>query len=54
MRRLLRGRIWLARVWTFAVVVLPLGLFLHRGFVDRYLVPTLVARGVPGLERSLK
>ena len=54
MRRLLRGRIWLARAWTFAVVVLPVGLFLHPGFVDRYLVPTLVARGVPGLERSLK
>jgi hypothetical protein len=27
---------------------------IHQGFVDRYLVPTLVARGVPGLERSLK
>jgi hypothetical protein len=54
MRRMLGGRIWLARAWTFAVVVLPVGLFLHRGFVDRYLVPTLVARGVPGLERSLK
>src|ERR1700722_9376662 len=54
MRRLLRGRIWLARAWTFAVVVLPVGLFLHRGFVDRYLVATLVARGLPGLERSLK
>ena len=52
-RRLLRGRIWLARAWTFAVVVLPVGLFVHPGFVDRYLVPTLVARGVPGLERSL-
>ena len=39
MRRLLRGRVWLARAWTFAVVVLPVGLVLHPGFVDGYLVP---------------
>ena len=50
-RRLLRGRLWLARAWTFAVVVLPVGLFLHPGLVDGYLVPMLVAGGVPGLER---
>ena len=50
-RRLFRGRLWLARVWTFAVVVLPVGLFLHPGIVDGYLVPMLVAGGVPGLER---
>jgi hypothetical protein len=51
MRRLLRGRLWLARAWTFAVVLLPVGLFLHPGIVDGYLVPMLVAGGVPGLER---
>ena len=50
-RRLFRGRLWLARVWTFAVVVLPVGLFLHPGIVDGYLVPMLVASGVPGLDR---
>jgi Membrane bound O-acyl transferase family len=49
-RRLLRGRLWLARAWTFAIVVLPVGLFLHPGLVDGYLVPMLVAGGVPGLE----
>jgi hypothetical protein len=54
MRHVLRGRVWLARAWTFAVVFLPVGLFVHPGFVDRYLVPTLVARGVPGLERSVE
>ena len=51
MRRLLRGRLWLARAWTFAVIVLPVGLFLHPGLVHGYLVPMLVAGGVPGLER---
>ena len=30
MRRVLRGRLWLARAWTFAVVLLPIGLILHR------------------------
>jgi hypothetical protein len=50
-RRLFRGRFWLARAWTFAVVVLPVGLFLHPGIVHGYLVPMLVAGGVPGLER---
>jgi hypothetical protein len=50
-RRLLRGRLWLARVWTFAVVCLPVGLILHRGIVDEYLVPLMVAARVPGLER---
>jgi Membrane bound O-acyl transferase family len=51
MGRLLRGRLWLARAWTFAVVFLPVGLFLHPGLVDGYLVPMLVLVGVPGLER---
>ena len=50
-RRLMRGRLWLARAWTFAVVFLPVGLFLHPGLVDGYLVPMLVAAGVRGLER---
>jgi hypothetical protein len=47
-RHLLRGRVWLARAWTFAVVFLPVGLF--SGLVNVYLVPTLTAGGVPGLE----
>jgi len=50
-RRLLRGRPWLARAWTFAIVLLPVGLFVHPGLVDGFLVPLLVAGGVPGLER---
>ena len=51
MHRLLRGRLWLARAWTFAVICLPVGLFLHPGLVHEYVVPMLVAGGVPGLER---
>jgi alginate O-acetyltransferase complex protein AlgI len=51
-RRLLRGRVWLARVWTFAVVVLPLRLILHPVLIHEYLVPMLVVAGVPGLEHS--
>ncbi len=51
MRRLLRGHLWLARAWTFAVICLPVGLFLHPGLVHGYVVPMLVAGGVPGLER---
>jgi hypothetical protein len=50
-RRLLRGRLWLARAWTLAVVVLPVRLVLPPGLVDGYLVPMLMAVGVPGLER---
>jgi hypothetical protein len=51
MRRLLRGHLWLSRAWTFSVVFLPVGLFLHPGFVNQYVVPVMVAAGVPGLER---
>jgi hypothetical protein len=50
-RRLFRGHLWIARAWTFAVIVLPVGLFLHPGLVHGYLVPMLVGSGVPGLER---
>ena len=50
-RRVLRGRPWLGRAWTLAVVVAPLGLLLHRGFVEGYLVPMLAEAGVPGLGR---
>jgi Membrane bound O-acyl transferase family len=49
-RRLFLGRQWLARAWTIAIVVLPVGLFLHPGLVHGYLVPMLVAGGVPGLK----
>jgi hypothetical protein len=50
-RRLLRGQPWLARAWTAAVVILPVGLFLRPALVNGYLVPMLVLAGVPGLER---
>jgi alginate O-acetyltransferase complex protein AlgI len=49
-RRLLQTHRWLGWVWTFAVVVLPVGLFLRPGFVDGVLVPLLAEAGVPGLE----
>ncbi len=52
-RRLLQGYPWLGRAWTFAVIVLPVGLFLHPGLVDGYLVPMLVEAGVPGLNSEI-
>src|SRR5215213_44666 len=50
-RKALRGRPWLGRAWTLAVVMTPVGLVLHRGFVEGYLVPMLAGAGVPGLGR---
>ncbi len=50
-RRVLRGRPGLGQAWTLAVVTLPVGLLLHRGFVEGYLVPMLAEAGVPGLGR---
>jgi D-alanyl-lipoteichoic acid acyltransferase DltB (MBOAT superfamily) len=50
-RRLLLGYPWLGRVWTLAVIVLPVGLVLPPGLVDGYLVPMLVRAGAPGLEK---
>jgi hypothetical protein len=50
-RRLIRGRGWLGRLWTFAIVALPLDLFLRPGLVDGYLVPALFRAGVAGLGR---
>ena len=50
-RALFQGRIWLGRAWTWAVVILPVGLFLHPGLVNGFLVPLLVQSGVPGLEQ---
>jgi hypothetical protein len=50
-RRFFRGRLWLARAWTWAIIVMPVGLFLHPGLVHEYHVPMLVAAGVHGLER---
>ena len=38
-----------AVAWTLAVVVAPVGLLLHRGFVEGYLVPILAEAGVPRL-----
>jgi alginate O-acetyltransferase complex protein AlgI len=49
-RRWLRDHAWLGRAWTWAVVVLPVGLFLHHGLVEGVLVPVMVEAGVPGLE----
>jgi Membrane bound O-acyl transferase family len=48
-RRLLQGHPRLGRAWAWAVVVLPVGLFLHPALVDRVLVPVLVEAGVRGL-----
>ena len=42
----LRDHPWLGRAWTAAVLILPVGLFLHRGLVDDCLVPMLTATGV--------
>ena len=50
-RRLVKARPLLGRAWTWTVVILPVGLFLHPGLVDGYLVPLLVQAGVPGLKR---
>jgi hypothetical protein len=50
-RRGLRDHPWLGRVWTAAVILLPIRLFLHRGLVDDYLVPMLIASGIRGLDR---
>src|SRR5262245_4844992 len=50
-RRWLRGHPWLGRAWTWTVVLLPVGLFLHPGLVEGYLVPMLAQAGVPALER---
>ena len=49
-RRMRLGYPWLGRVWTWAVVVLPVGLFVNPGIVHGILVPLLVMAGVPGLE----
>jgi hypothetical protein len=52
-RRVLQGYPWLGRAWTFAVIVLPVGLFLHPGLVNGYLVPMLIEAGVPGLNSEM-
>jgi Membrane bound O-acyl transferase family len=49
-RRWLRGHPWLARGWTWAVVILPVGLIVQPTLVEGYLIPVLVMLGVPGLE----
>jgi hypothetical protein len=50
-RRLFRSRPWVARAWTWIVVVLPIGLFLRPGIVKSLLIPLLEAAGVPGLTK---
>ena len=49
-RSRLRDHRWLGRLWTLAVVLGPVGLLLHQGFVDDVLLPMLATAGVPGLE----
>jgi hypothetical protein len=48
-RRFLQKFTWLSRCWTFAVVVLPVGLVVQPAFVNEYLLPMLVEAGVAGL-----
>jgi alginate O-acetyltransferase complex protein AlgI len=48
--RWLRGRPWLSRGWTWAVVILPVGLIVQPTLVEGYLIPMLVKIRVPGLE----
>jgi hypothetical protein len=49
-RRQIQAHPWLGRAWTLAVVVLPVGLFLHQALVDDYLLPLFAEAGAPGLE----
>ena len=48
-RQVIRNRPWLGRLWTGVVVLAPLALVLHQGFVDGVLVPWLADMGVPGM-----
>jgi alginate O-acetyltransferase complex protein AlgI len=50
-RHWIRARGWIGRAWTFAVVALPLDLFLRPGLVHGFLVPMLAEAGVPGFPR---
>jgi alginate O-acetyltransferase complex protein AlgI len=50
-RKVLRDHPWLGRVWTAAVLILPIRLFLSRAVVDDYVFPLLTASGIPGLDR---
>jgi hypothetical protein len=47
-RRWLRRRPWVGRLWTMSVVILPCGLFLHPGFIDRFVLPMFAEMRVPG------
>ncbi len=49
-RRWLRGHPWLSRGWTWAVVILPVGLIVQPSLVEGYLIPTFAKLGVPGLD----
>jgi alginate O-acetyltransferase complex protein AlgI len=51
-RRAFRRLPWLGRVWTAAVVLGPVTLLMHAGYREQFLVPTLAAVRVPGLELS--
>ena len=51
-RRALRGRPWLGRAWTLAVVVAPVGLLLHCGFVRGIWCRCWRRPGCPGFALS--
>jgi alginate O-acetyltransferase complex protein AlgI len=42
---------WLVRGWTWAVVILPVGLIVQPRLIEGYLIPMLVDLRVPRLER---
>jgi alginate O-acetyltransferase complex protein AlgI len=48
-RRFLLRHAWLGRLWTAAVVLVPLPIMFHEGFRDEVLPPLLGLAGVPGV-----
>jgi len=46
MKRLMRRRVWIGRVWTATWVILPLPLLVNAMFVQNVLVPFFTAMGV--------
>jgi len=48
-RRLLRRSSLRGRVWTWAVVLVPVPLLIHQPLLDRHILPLLINLGVPGL-----
>ena len=48
-RSFLRRSPAFSRLWTAAVILLPLGLLVPRGLLDSVLIPILIVLGVPGV-----